>query len=208
MQTLYADNHIVVVNKPSGLLSVPGRGPENQDCVMNRVKEEFPQSIPNPTVHRLDMDTSGILVMGITAQAQRALSIQFQDRKTEKHYVALLEGHLDATSGRIDLPHRVDFFNRPYQMYDPIHGKLGTTFWRTITEEGPYSRVEFTPITGRTHQLRFHAAHTLGLHTPIVGDVLYGKGTASGQLKLHAAYLRFTHPETNTTMEFIQPPAF
>ncbi len=202
LDIVYADRKIVVVNKPSGLLSVPGRGPENQDCVVTRVQEMFPECRKFPTVHRLDMDTSGLLVLGLTSRAVRELVEQFQKRQVIKRYEALLDGLLKNDSGIIEMAFRLDPYNRPYQVYDPIHGKLGITHWKKIGVENGQTRVEFTPLTGRTHQLRVHSAHPQGLGCPIVGDRLYGSGTAPGQLKLHARYLSFTHPKTKEIMEF------
>ncbi len=208
LDVLYFDRKLVVVNKPSGLLSVPGKGPENQDCVVTRVQEMFPECRKYPTVHRLDMDTSGILVLGLTARAQRELSQQFHDREVSKRYVALLDGVLEEEEGRVDLPLRLDVDNRPYQVVDFERGKPATTLWKRIAIENGRTRVEFVPLTGRTHQLRMHAAEPGGLGIPIVGDRLYGSGTGPGQLKLHATYLRFMHPKTKETMEFEVPPLF
>ncbi len=205
---LYSDSSIVVVNKPSGLLSVPGKGPENQDCVVARIKELFPDSPDHPEVHRLDMDTSGVMVLARTKEAHRELSRQFHDRETEKMYTAILDGELVAESGTIELPFRLDIENRPVQIYDPVHGKMGLTFWKTLSIENGQTRVEFIPITGRTHQLRVHAASEKGLGVPIVGDRLYGSGTAPGQLKLHASVLCFAHPETGEKRTFTSKPSF
>ncbi|MBC8206702.1 MAG: RluA family pseudouridine synthase [Kiritimatiellales bacterium] len=208
MVIVYHDDDIVVICKPSGLLSVPGKGPENQDCVAARVKEQFPDCPDHPEVHRLDMDTSGLMVLTRTKEAHRELSRQFHDRETQKRYIALLDGELPEESGTIKLPFRLDVDNRPMQIYDPVHGKLGITHWRTLALENGKTRVEFIPITGRTHQLRVHAASEHGLGTPIVGDRLYGTGTAPGQLKLHAAFLSFTHPTTGKKLEFKSEPDF
>ncbi len=198
----------VVVSKPSGLLSVPGKGSENQDCVTARIKAMFPACPDHPEVHRLDMDTSGLMVLARTKDAHRELSRQFHDRETGKRYIAVLDGELAENSGTIELPFRLDVDNRPVQIYDPVHGKVGTTHWKTLSCETGQTRVEFTPITGRTHQLRVHAASEHGLGTPIVGDRLYGAGTAPGQLKLHAAFLSFTHPHTGEKLEFHSEPDF
>jgi tRNA pseudouridine32 synthase/23S rRNA pseudouridine746 synthase len=187
---------------------VPGKGPENQDCVVNRVREMFPESRRFPSVHRLDMDTSGLMVLGITARANRELCIQFQKREVKKKYIGLLEGVVVKPEGLIDLPLRMDPYNRPHQIYDPIHGKKALTVWRMLGVEKGYTRVEFVLLTGRTHQLRVHSAHPLGLGVPLVGDRLYGTGTGPGQLKLHAGYLRFTHPKTGEVMEFSVDPPF
>ncbi|WP_147821364.1 RluA family pseudouridine synthase [Salidesulfovibrio onnuriiensis] len=202
LDVLYSDNKIVVVNKPSGLLSVPGKGPDKMDCVVTRVQAMFPECRKHPAVHRLDMDTSGILVLGLTARAQRELSIQFQDRLTSKRYVALLEGLIEGEMGVIDLPLRTDVDNRPYQIVDHEHGRRAITIWKKLGEENGWTRVNFTPITGRSHQLRVHSSHPDGLGVPIVGDRLYGTGKYPGRLHLHAEYLRFTHPKTGEVMEF------
>ncbi|MEM0970647.1 MAG: RluA family pseudouridine synthase [Verrucomicrobiota bacterium] len=204
LEILYQDKQIVVVNKPSGVLSVPGRGPEKYDSISTRVKESIPGCLAQPAVHRLDMDTSGILVLALTKEAHRDLSIQFQNRRTKKRYVALLDGVVKGPreAGTIELPFRLDIENRPYQIYDPIHGKMGVTHWRKIRIEGELTRVEFVPVTGRTHQLRVHASHEKGLGIPISGDLLYGTGTENAQLKLHAESLSFDHPETGETMTF------
>ena len=154
LDIVYADNKLVVVNKPSGLLSVPGRGPENQDCVVTRVQTMFPECRKFPTVHRLDMDTSGLLVLGLTARAVRELIDQFQNRQVKKRYIALLDGIIKDDEGVIEMAFRLDPYNRPYQVYDPIHGKLGVTHWRKLGIENGMTRVKFTPLTGRTHQLR------------------------------------------------------
>lgn len=208
LNVLYADNKIVVVDKPGGLLSVPGKGPENQDCVVTRVQAMFPECRKFPTVHRLDMDTSGILVLGLTARAQRELSIQFQDRKVSKRYVALLDGRLSGRKGLVELPLRLDVDNRPYQVVDRVHGKHALTEWEVTGTEDRGTRVRFIPHTGRSHQLRVHAAHPEGLGIPIVGDRLYGTGDGPGQLCLHAEYLRFAHPKTGEAMEFRTKPPF
>ncbi|WP_462325615.1 RluA family pseudouridine synthase [Desulfoplanes sp.] len=208
LDIVYADRKIVVVNKPSGLLSVPGRGPDNQDCVVSRVREMFPESRRFPSVHRLDMDTSGLMVLGITARANRELCTQFQQREVDKKYIGLLDGLVAKSEGLIDLPLRMDMFNRPYQIYDPIHGKRALTRWRRLGVENGKTRVEFVLLTGRTHQLRVHSAHPLGLGCPLVGDRLYGTGTGPGQLALHAGYLCFTHPKTKKVMEFVTEPLF
>lgn len=206
MRTIYQDETIVVVDKPSGLLSVPGRGPEKVDSVSHRIRQQFPTAPAHPEVHRLDMDTSGLLVLALTAEAQRHLSMQFQNRETEKIYHALLERPLPTelgTAGLIELPFRLDIDNRPYQIYDEVHGKMGLTHWRALpSSEKSHPLIEFTPVTGRTHQLRVHAAHRKGLDTPIIGDPLYGTGTGPGQLKLHASVLTITHPVSLERLTF------
>lgn len=198
----------VVVNKPSGLLSVPGRGPDKQDCVVNRIKKTIPEMIDQPAVHRLDMYTSGIMVLAIDSQTHRHLSRQFEQRSVSKLYIALLDGIVEENSGKIELPFRLDPDNRPYQVYDPNHGKMGITFWKKMSDENGRTRVEFTPITGRTHQLRVHSAHEMGLGIPIAGDRLYGYGKEGEQMLLHAYSLEFTHPETGETLRYTTPVPF
>ena len=208
MEIIYQDDDIVVVRKSSGFLSVPGRGPEKLDSVSHRIRISIPGCITQPSVHRLDMDTSGLMVLGLTTAAHRNLSIQFQERLTEKRYQALLEGQLEGDSGTINLPFRLDVENRPFQIYDEVHGKMGTTNWQKVAIEGDLTRIDFFPITGRTHQLRLHASHPKGLGIPIVGDSFYGNGTGPGQLKLQAAFLAFTHPETGKALHFESPTPF
>ncbi|SIN92695.1 RluA family pseudouridine synthase [Halodesulfovibrio marinisediminis] len=203
---VYEDTKLVVVNKPSGLLSVPGKGEENQDSVETRIRERFPACTKIPTVHRLDMDTSGLLVFALTKRAKRELSDQFQQREVSKRYVALIEGLISEEGGTISLPLRMDLDNRPYSIVDHDNGRPALTEWRNLGVEGSNTRVEFVLHTGRTHQLRLHALHGLGF--PIVGDRLYGNGTQAGQMKLHAAYLRFMHPKTKEMMEFHSEPDF
>ncbi|MFT5695011.1 MAG: tRNA pseudouridine32 synthase/23S rRNA pseudouridine746 synthase [Myxococcota bacterium] len=208
LDILHEDAAFVVVNKESGMLSVPGRGPEKLDCVAERVRKLYPEAPAQPAVHRLDMDTSGLLVVARSVEAHRALSIQFQKRETRKRYFALLDGVLAEESGTIELPFRVDIDNRPYQIYDPVHGKVGITHWEKVGVEEGLTRIAFVPVTGRTHQLRVHAAHERGLGIPIVGDPLYGSGTGPGQLKLHAAELGFQHPVSGEELDFVTKPSF
>ncbi len=202
MKIIYQDTHIVVVDKPSGLLSVPGRGPEKIDSVAHRIRMQFTGCIEQPATHRLDMDTSGLLVLALTPEAHRHLSLQFQNRETDKHYLALLEGELEGDEGTITLPFRLDIENRPHQIYDEVHGKMGTTHWKKIGIENGLTRIAFHPITGRTHQLRVHSAHPNGLGIPILDDPLYGNGSAPGKMKLHAGELSFTHPITEERLTF------
>ena len=198
----------MVVDKASGMLSVPGRGPEKTDCVSNRVRILYPGCPEQPAVHRLDMDTSGLMVVARTQAAHRELSIQFIRRKTRKKYIALLQGELQGQSGVLELPFRLDIDNRPMQIYDPVHGKMGITHWERLALEDGMTRVSFRPVTGRTHQLRVHSAHAMGLGIPIVGDPLYGQGTGPGELKLHATELAFLHPLSGEELVFSSPPPF
>ena len=154
------------------------------------------------------MDTSGLLVLALTAVSHRHLSLQFQNRETDKHYLALLDGELAGEEGTITLPFRLDIENRPHQIYDEIHGKIGTTHWKKLGIENGKTRIAFHPITGRTHQLRVHSAHPKGLGIPIVDDPLYGNGDFPGKMKLHACELTFTHPTTGEKMTFTAPVPF
>ncbi|MCI5223581.1 MAG: RluA family pseudouridine synthase [Candidatus Electrothrix sp. AR4] len=212
LEVIHTDQYLAVVNKPGGLLAVPGRGPTKQDCVVSRIKTLFPDSIAQPAVHRLDMATSGLMVLAFTADTHRDLSRQFSERQVEKQYIALLEGLVEKESGEIILRFRLDPGNRPYQIYDPIQGKTGITQWRILNicsdQSQPQTRIAFTPLTGRTHQLRLHAAHELGLGCPIIGDSLYGNGKRGDSMLLHATRLAFTHPITDKWLEFSSPVPF
>ncbi|NOR23375.1 MAG: RluA family pseudouridine synthase [Desulforhopalus sp.] len=210
LDILYHDSDIVVINKPGGLLSVPGRGPEKQDCAASRLRQHFSNMIDQPAVHRLDMYTSGLMVFAITTGAHRFLSGQFEKRMVVKKYTAVVEGIIEGISGDIHLPFRLDPDNRPLQIYDPVHGRMGITKWQKLETTETTTRIEFTPLTGRTHQLRVHAAHPrpMGLGFPIVGDSLYGLGKDGHQMMLHASYLQFLHPETSKYLEFHSPPPF
>jgi tRNA pseudouridine32 synthase / 23S rRNA pseudouridine746 synthase len=202
LQLIHTDPSFVVVEKPGGFLSVPGRGPDKQDCVASKIKEIIAECIDQPAVHRLDMQTSGLMVLALTREAHRRLSRQFEKRLVAKRYIALLDGVVQQTSGQIQLPFRLDPDNRPYQIYDPLRGKIGTTLWRRLSIEQGSTRVEFIPLTGRTHQLRVHAAHPLGLGCPIIGDCLYGSGREGDSMLLHASFLAFRHPATGKCLEF------
>jgi len=205
---IHTEPGFLVVNKPGGLLSVPGRGPDKQDCVVNRVRTLYPDIIEQPAVHRLDMYTSGIMLIARTKKTHRLLSIQFEQRKVHKEYIAILDGVVKGTEGIIELAFRLDTENRPYQIYDPEQGKTGITRWKKIGIQQNQTRILFFPLTGRTHQLRLHSAHPLGLGIPIVGDALYGQGEEGDQMLLHASVLSFLHPKTGEHMEFISKPDF
>ena len=181
---------------------MPGRGPERQDCVVSRLRRRFVDLIPQPAVHRLDMYTSGVMILARTKESHRNLSIQFEQRKPEKTYIALVEGCLAQQQGRIELKFRLDIDNRPYQIYAPLNGKTGITLWRKIQNENGCTRIMFHPLTGRTHQLRLHAAHPLGLGSPIVGDSLYGNGREGDKMMLHAASLSISHPLSGEVLTF------
>ena len=205
---VYKDDSILLVNKPGGLLSVPGRGPDKQDCLVTRLKEKFPELPEQPAVHRLDMHTTGLMLLAMNESAHRNLSKQFNYRLIIKRYIAVVQGQVQGESGTIELAFRLDTENRPYQVYDPVNGKLGTTLWKKISADPSGTRIEFTPLTGRTHQLRLHAAHPEGLGVPIVGDYLYGNGQDGEPMLLHACYLSFRHPVTGTSCEFRSAPPF
>lgn len=221
LHILYRDEHLVVVNKQSGLLSVPGRGPQKQDCVVNRLRRLFPLCMEQPAVHRLDMETSGLMVLAFDAATHRALSQQFACGSVHKQYIALLDGVLAqkgiAQSGTMDLFFRLDVENRPHQIWDAVHGKRAVTEWKILgvhrytgsgKAERNATRVLFTPHTGRTHQLRLASADPHGFGVPIIGDALYGTCAEGERLMLHAEMLCFTHPVTNKRMEFHCPADF
>lgn len=204
----YQDQAVVVVDKPGGLLAVPGRGPAKQDSVAARTRCLFPWCIEQPAVHRLDMDTSGLMVLALTSAAHRHLCRQFAERRVGKRYLALVEGLVADDAGEIALRFRLDPADRPHQVYDPVQGKLGISLWRKLEERAGQTLVGFTPLTGRTHQLRLHASHPLGLGCPIVGDRLYGIGKEGDTLMLHAAWLQFEHPATGQLLTFSSSPSF
>lgn len=214
LEILYLDRSIVVVNKEASLLSVPGRGIENQDCVVSRVKRLFRSSIEQPAVHRLDMDTSGVMVLAFDQKSHRSLSIQFIKQQVKKEYEALVEGVIKEDGGKIELAFRYDPEHKPRQVYDPVLGKWGTTVWEKkrveyFTEKRVLvTRLLFTPITGRTHQLRLHSASPLGLNHPIVGDPLYGNPALASRMMLHATFLSFIHPDSQKRVEFRSPSPF
>jgi len=195
---VYQDNTLLVINKPAGLLSVPGR--DIEDSVYLRIKQSYPHASGPLIVHRLDMLTSGLMVLALTKDAHKNLQKQFIQRTIKKRYIALLDGILSAEKGFIDLPLRVDLDDRPRQLVCYEHGKPAQTQWQLIESKNEKSRVYFYPVSGRTHQLRVHAAHFNGLNTPIVGDDLYGH--KADRLYLHAETLEFRHPVSKELMHF------
>jgi tRNA pseudouridine32 synthase/23S rRNA pseudouridine746 synthase len=197
---LYEDEWLIVVNKPAGLLSVPGRLSVSQDSVLSRLRHLLPDGIFVNTVHRLDQDTSGILMLARDGQTYRQLSRQFQQRLVSKVYEAVLCGIVTTDQGVIELPLWGDPQNRPYQQVNWQYGKQSVTSFRVMAKEGNYTRVEFMPLTGRTHQLRVHAADPRGLDIPILGDRLYGFLAPASRLHLHARELCFEHPHLRTTI--------
>lgn len=213
LEILYRDSQLVVINKPSGLLSVPGRTADKQDCVSSRLKKLFPQCIEQPSVHRLDMETSGLMVYALTKEAHRNLSAQFENGTVHKKYVALIDGVFNHNEykGVLQLKFRLDVDNRPHQIYDEENGKLGITEWEkagTVLYTAPdgsqrrCTKIVFTPKTGRTHQLRLAASDPHGFGIPIVGDTLYGHCAPGERLMLHAFELEFTHPVSGKAMKF------
>lgn len=206
LPVLHAEGSFVVVDKPADILAVPGRGPELADCVVARVRQAFPQATGSLAAHRLDMETSGLMILGLTPAAHRELSRQFEERRVHKEYVAIVEGRVEGDAGRIELTTRVDLDDRPRQIVDDEHGKMGLTEWRVIERMSTTTRLLFTPQTGRTHQLRVHAAHERGLGHPIVGDRLYG--TPGERLLLHASRLDVDHPVTGQRLRFDLPAPF
>jgi tRNA pseudouridine32 synthase/23S rRNA pseudouridine746 synthase len=213
LRIVHREARFVVVDKPSGVLSVPGIGPEKADCVVSRIHAAFYRPLPGKPalapgqliVHRLDMDTSGLMVVALDGAAQRELSLQFEERVPEKTYTALVDGLVVPDEGLIDLPMRLDAENRPYQIVDRQHGRPAQTRFRVVSRETDRTRVEFRPITGRTHQIRVHASRGLG-HA-ILGDILYG-GLPAPRLMLHASRLSFRLPGGSTRVDFTSVAAF
>ena len=197
---LYEDEWLIAVNKPAGLLSVPGRYRDRQDSVLSRLRHLLPDGIALMTVHRLDQDTSGILLLARNPQTHRQLNRQFQLRQVHKVYEAVLSGCVTIERGVIKLPLWSDPQDRPYQKVDWHKGKPSLTRFQVIAKEGDCTRVEFMPLTGRTHQLRVHAADSRGLRVPILGDRLYGCCAVASRLHLHARELRFEHPQSGETL--------
>lgn len=199
IECIYADDQLVVVNKPAGLLSVPGRGPDKQDCLWHRVQQQYPTA---RIVHRLDQATSGLMVLALNADSHRALSIQFQERIPEKRYQAVVQGEPVQNEGEVDLPLRCDWERRPRQMVDFEQGKPALTRWRCIERLGDRSRMLLFPHTGRSHQLR---VHMLAMGHPILGDEFYAPPAAlelAPRLLLHAEHLGFKHPASHDWLSF------
>ncbi len=210
LEIIYQDDDIVVLNKASGILSVPGRLPEHQDCLQNRVQRTLPSAT---IVHRLDMATSGLMIMALNKPAHVNISRQFEQRKTQKSYLARVFGNLEQKTGSVDLPLICDWPNRPKQKVDHENGKKSLTHYKVLshndkTENELSTLVELTPITGRSHQLR---VHMLALGHPILGDKLYAHQQAlkmSNRLQLHAVKLSLFHPTTEEAITFNAPCPF
>lgn len=196
LKIVFEDESFVIVNKPAELLSVPGI--EIQDSVYTRLQDML--DVEPLIIHRLDMSTSGLLIVAKTKEAHKNIQHQFLKRTVKKRYTALLSNKINSKEGEINLPLRGDLDDRPRQLVCFEHGKKAITKWEAVAQNETTTKVHFWPLTGRTHQLRMHAAHELGLNAPIVGDDLYG--TPADRLHLHAAYLEFTHPKTKEIMQF------
>lgn len=201
---LFEDAHVMVVDKPAGLLSVPGRGEHLADCLIARLKEMRPEVL---LCHRLDRDTSGIMVFALTKEAQRVLGRMFETKRIAKRYVARVEGRVAEAKGTIDLPLIVDWANRPLQRIDHEIGKPSVTDWQRMeVEDGPATRMRLMPRTGRSHQLRVHMK---ALGHPILGDPFYSEGwQAHPRMMLHAEGLKFAHPVTDKVMRLEAPCPF
>ncbi|MAJ95424.1 MAG: RNA pseudouridine synthase [Marinovum sp.] len=196
LDILHEDSHILVVNKPAGLLSVPGKGIELADCLLNRLKVAFPNTL---LVHRLDRDTSGVMIFAQTEYAQRSLSMQFEKRQVKKVYVARVFGVVTQRIGLINLPLIVDWENRPRQMVCHETGKVAVTEWYKLSSNENESRLRLVPKTGRSHQLRVHC---MALGHPILGDPIYGKASSHCRMMLHSEELRVNHPESGFGSRF------
>lgn len=204
LDILYEDDSLLVVNKPAGMLSVPGKN--DLDSIFQRLRILYPHATGPIIVHRLDMATSGLLLAAKTKEVHQKLQAFFEERKIKKRYTALLEGELSFAHGTISLPLCLNPLDRPRQMVDFTHGKEAVTYYETMGYENGKTRVYFYPLTGRTHQLRVHAAHSQGLNHPIVGDELYG--WKSDRLYLHAAELEFLHPVTQKIIHITKEADF
>lgn len=198
LEIIHDDHHLLLVNKPSGLLSVPGKGEHLADCLMARVQAVFPEAL---LVHRLDRDTSGVMVFALSRQAQRHLGLQFEKRQTKKTYVARVWGRIEEKTGTVDLPLIVDWPNRPLQMVDHENGKEAVTDWRVVRYEATGTRVRLYPQTGRSHQLRVHMK---AIGHAILGDPFYATGAAlqAPRLMLHAEQLKLRHPDGGKGLSF------
>lgn len=205
LQVLHADNDILIVDKPSGLLSVPGKAVEHADCMLSRVHATFETAL---LVHRLDMDTSGIMVFGLNKNAQRHLGMQFEKRMIQKTYQARVAGIVADDEGSIDLPLILDWPNRPLQMVDHVNGKQSLTHWTVLERETDATRIELRPETGRSHQLRVHMRE---LGHVILGDRFYGDSATidlADRLQLHAHRLSLRHPDGGEWHEFVADVPF
>jgi tRNA pseudouridine32 synthase/23S rRNA pseudouridine746 synthase len=207
LDIIYEDDYLLVLNKPCGLLSVPGKGEDRQDCMISRAQAEFPDAL---IVHRLDMFTSGLIILALNRDIHRQLSLLFQNRQVIKQYVAEVDGLLEQDQGLIDLPLITDWPNRPRQIVDQQQGKPSQTQFEVLSRNPDLdtSRVKLTPVTGRTHQIRVHLQ---AINHPVLGDRLYASESAqqkAARLMLHAEYLELTHPVSEKRQIFICPSPF
>jgi tRNA pseudouridine32 synthase/23S rRNA pseudouridine746 synthase len=217
LELIYQDESLLVADKPTGLLAVPGRGADKQDCLSVRIQKEFPDAL---VIHRLDMATSGLMLFARGVEMQRELSRMFREREVNKRYIALVQGRVEPPSGEVDLPIAADWPNRPLRKINVDTGKPSLTRYRVLEYDDAAdptsscdastelisgaSRVELEPVTGRTHQLRVHMA---AIGHPILGDSLYGMAAAD-RMMLHACSLRFSHPVDSTLLDLQSPPPF
>ncbi|MEK6215875.1 MAG: RluA family pseudouridine synthase, partial [Boseongicola sp.] len=201
---LHADHELLLVMKPHGLLSVPGKGAHLADCLIARVQAAYPEAL---LVHRLDRDTSGVMVFALSRHAQRHLGLQFEKRQVRKTYVARIWGKLGERTGTVDLPLIVDWENRPRQMVDHENGRSAVTDWKVVRSSEAESRVRLYPKTGRSHQLRVHMK---AIGHPILGDPFYAEGAARDfeRLMLHSEQLRFRHPDGGAGVSFTAKTPF
>lgn len=207
LKIVHEDADILVISKPSGLLSVPGRAKYHQDCLQSRAETLYPEAL---LIHRLDLETSGLFIMARSKEVQANLGKQFERRKVEKTYIARVWGQLEGEEGEIDLPLRCDWDNRPMQMVCYEHGRPSQTKWEVIGRDEISTRVKLTPYTGRSHQLRVHMLE-LGQGHPILGDEFYAHDTAleaAPRLQLHAESLTIHHPDGGDRITFIDPCPF
>lgn len=203
----FEDEYLLILNKPSGLLSVPGRGEEKQDCLISRVQSKYPEA---RIVHRLDMSTSGLIIVALGKEMERSLSKLFQNRQVKKHYIAIVAGKVPVSFGEISLPLITDWPNRPKQKIDFTDGKASRTFYQRVSfnREEHSSRIKLTPLTGRSHQLRIHMQ---SVGHAILGDELYAEENEinkAERLLLHASFLSFVHPGKNKLIEITSNPDF
>jgi len=206
LDLIYRDDTLLVVNKPAGLLAVPGRGSGKQDCLSSQVQQEFPEAL---VVHRLDMATSGLMLFALGEKMQRCFSQMFRDREVQKHYIAVVAGVLESAAGEVNLPIFADWPNRPLRRIDTELGKPSRTRYRLLAcdEVARTSRVELEPVTGRTHQLRVHMA---AIGHPVLGDTLYGGmlDADPDRLLLHSSMLGFAHPISGKYLTFLSESPF
>lgn len=208
LDIVHEDERIILCDKPSGLLTVPGKDPSLADCLEARVQARRPDRPDTKVVHRLDKDTSGLLLLAYDKQALGALGSQFEHRRVEKYYVARVWGEVAGGEGLVDLPLATDWENKPRQRVDHERGRPSQTRWQVIAREPGITRLKLVPLTGRTHQLR---VHMLALGHPILGDSFYAPPeavAAADRLQLHAEMLQFAHPTTREVLRFVRPAPF